>query len=344
MGIISEDIIKQFQNSIQSLDDQLQNTFENLHQGYPVEALVRFLKARDGNIPKAHQMLVDCLEWRIQNEIDDILSKPIVPVDFYRGVRDSQLIGMSGYTKEGRPVFTVGVGLSTYDKASIHYYVQSHIQINEYRDRIICPAATKKYGQHIGTCIKILDMTGLTISQLSQLKLLTVISSIDDLNYPEMTDIYYIVNAPFIFSACWKVVKPLLQERTRKKVQVLSGCGKDELLKIMDYDSLPHFCKSEGSGSGSAKHNRTRAGDDNCFSLDHGFHQELYNYINQQAEAVESRVMVSQKSFHVAFPKPDPNDEKIAQTIESELQKYSDPNGVANKLDDLAIKEDEEKK
>ena len=29
-----------------------------------------------------------------------------------------------------------------------------------------------------------------------------------------------------------QVVKPLLQERTKKKVQVLSGCGRDELLKV----------------------------------------------------------------------------------------------------------------
>ncbi|KAK9057179.1 hypothetical protein SSX86_024546 [Deinandra increscens subsp. villosa] len=341
MVIISEDLIKQFQNSMESIDEPLQNTFENVHQGCPNEALVRFLKARDGNIPKAHKMLVDSLEWRIQNEIDDILSKPINPADFYRGVRDSQLIGMSGYTKEGRPVFAVGVGLSTYDKASIHYYVQSHIQINEYRDRIIAPAATKKFERHISTCIKILDMTGLKISQLSQLKFLTVISSIDDLNYPEKTDAYYIVNAPYIFSACWKVVRPLLQERTRKKVQVLSGCGKDELLKIMDYDSLPHFCKNESSGSGSS---RTGTSDDNCFSLDHGFHQELYNYINHQAEALESRVMVSHKSFHVAFPEPDPDDEKIAQTIESEFQKLSDQNEAADKLDGLATNKDEKKK
>ncbi|KAI3810201.1 hypothetical protein L1987_19811 [Smallanthus sonchifolius] len=344
MVIISQDIIKQFQNLMESIDEQLQNTFENMHQGDPIEALVRFLKARDGNIPKAYKMLVDCVDWRIQNKIDDILSKPIVPADFYRGVRDSQLIGMSGYTKEGRPVFAVGVGLSTYDKASIHYYVQSHIQINEYRDRIIAPAAMKKFERHISTCIKVLDMTGLKISQLSQLKLLTVISSIDDLNYPEKTDSYYIVNAPYIFSACWKVVKPLLQERTRKKVQVLSGCGREELLKIMDYDSLPHFCKSEGSGSGSSKHSRTRTSDDNCFSLDHGFHQELYNYINHQAEAMESRAMVSQKSFHVAFPEPDPDDDMIAQTIESEFQKLSGQNEVADKLNDLTINEDKETK
>ncbi|KAL4590943.1 hypothetical protein LXL04_003890 [Taraxacum kok-saghyz] len=135
-------------------------------------------------------------------------------------------------TYEGRPVIAVGVGLSTYDKASIHSYVQSHIQINEFRDCVIMPSATKKYERKISTCVKVLDMTGLRLSHLNQIKLLTVISSIDDLNYPEKTDTYYIVNAPYVFSACWKVVKPLLQERTRKKVQVLSGCGKDDLLKV----------------------------------------------------------------------------------------------------------------
>ncbi|XP_071725707.1 SEC14 cytosolic factor [Rutidosis leptorrhynchoides] len=345
MVIISQDMINQFQNSLDSIDEPLKNTFENLHQGYPTEALVRFLKARDGNVAKAHKMLVDCLNWRIQNEIDNILSKPIITANFYRGVRDSQLIGMSGYTKEGRPVIAVGVGLSTYDKASIHYYVQSHIQINEYRDRIILPAATKKFERHISTCVKVLDMTGLKISQLSQLKLLTVISSIDDLNYPEKTDTYYIVNAPYIFSACWKVVRPLLQERTRKKVQVLSGCGRDELLKIMDYESLPHFCRRTGSGSGSSRHSRNSNGDDNCFSFDHGFHQELYKYINQQAGSCGSPVApIKQQSFHVAFPEPDPDDEKIAQTIQSEFQKFRDQNGVDGKLEDLTINEDKDKK
>ncbi|KAL4579059.1 hypothetical protein LXL04_015194 [Taraxacum kok-saghyz] len=138
-------------------------------------------------------------------------------------------------TYEGRPVIAVGVGLSTYDKASIHSYVQSHIQINEFRDCVIMPSATKKYERQISTCVKVLDMTGLRLSHLNQIKLLTVISSIDDLNYPEKTDTYYIVNAPYVFSACWKVVKPLLQERTRKKVQVLSGCGKDDLLKGLTF-------------------------------------------------------------------------------------------------------------
>ncbi|KAK8468855.1 hypothetical protein PHAVU_006G137200 [Phaseolus vulgaris] len=191
--VVSEDAL----NKLQALMDQVEEesllrTFQNVHQGCVTETLMRFLKAREWNVTKAHKMIIDCLNWRVQNEIDNILSKPIIPTDFYRGIRDSQLIGLSGYSREGLPVFAIGVGLSSFDKASVHYYVQSHIQINEYRDRVILPSASKKHGQPITTCVKVLDMTGLKLSVLNQIK----------------------------------VVKPLLQERTRRKVP-----------------SLPHFCR-----------------------------------------------------------------------------------------------------
>jgi hypothetical protein len=139
---------------------------------------------------------------------------------------------LTGYSKQGQPVYAFGVGLSTFDKASVNYYVQSHIQMNEYRDRVVLPAASKKFGRQINTCLKVMDMTGLKLSALSQIKMLTMITTVDDLNYPEKTETYYIVNAPYVFSACWKVVKPLLQERTKKKIQVLYGSGRDELLKV----------------------------------------------------------------------------------------------------------------
>ncbi|KAF5950404.1 hypothetical protein HYC85_012397 [Camellia sinensis] len=394
MVIITEDMVEQLQTLMEQIDEPLKISFKNMHQGFPKETLVRFLKAREGNVSKAHKMLLDCLNWRIQNEIDNILAlenlatnlvayiraqlnvsikfmfvpqvfivrvlgtlnvnltgslmmyfitnfngssmqKPIIPTELYRAVRDSQLVGVSGYSKEGLPVVAVGVGLSTYDKASIHYYVQSHIQMNEYRDRVILPFASMKFGRHIGTCVKVLDMTGLKLSALNQIKLLTVISTIDDLNYPEKTDTYYIVNAPYIFSACWKVVRPLLQERTRKKVQVLPGCGRDELLKIMDYESLPHFCKREGSGSSRHSRNGTM---DNCFSLDHPFHEQLYIYVKQRAVVREAPI--KQGSFHVDFPEPNPEDAKIAETIESEFHRLGDQNGMSNSLHDLNINGD----
>lgn len=337
MGLASQEAVNQFKALMDQVEEPLKRTFKNVHQGYIVETLERFLKAREGNVTKAHKMLVDSLQWRLQNGIDDILAKPIVPANFYRGVRDSQLIGVSGYTREGLPVFAIGAGLSTFDKASIHYYVQSHIQINEYRDRVILPDATKKNGRYIGKCVKVLDMSGLKLSALNQIKLLTTISTVDDLNYPEKTITYYIVNVPYIFSACWKVVKPLLQERTKLKVRVLQGCGRDELLKIMDYSSLPHFCRKEGSGSGSGSSRNSNSNDD-CYSLDHPFHQELYTYMKQQSGIREPIEPAKQRSVHVEVPLGGPEeDADLCRTLESELKKLRNQKSLSGSFDKVKI-------
>ncbi|KAJ3679102.1 hypothetical protein LUZ60_017113 [Juncus effusus] len=329
MAVSTEDAVSQFAALIDKEDESIKAKFETFHQGEPTETLIRFLTAREGNVPKAHKMLIDCLNWRIKSEIDDILSKPIVPIEKYRKIRNSQLLGMSGFSKEGIPVFAIGLGLSSYDTSMTHYYVQSHIQINEYRDRVVLPAASKKYGKRIDSSIKILDMTGLKLSAMNQMKqILTTISTVDDYNYPEKTDAYFIVNAPYIFSACWRVVKPLLQERTRNKVKVLHGSGRDELLKIMDHPVLPHFCRKDGSKS---SRNSASSASDNCFSLDHPFHQELYSYMKQQAGLTKDDVAVPVKlsSFHVDVPQPKQGGTKlkIVSTIESEVHKFVDENG-----------------
>ncbi|KAK1412375.1 hypothetical protein QVD17_33578 [Tagetes erecta] len=317
MGCVSHEAINQLKAMMDQVDEPLKRTFQNVHQGYIVETLDRFLKARDGIVAKAHKMLLDSLNWRLENGIDDILSKPIVPANFYKGVRDSQLIGVSGYTKEGLPVFALGVGLSTFDKASVQYYVQSHIQINEYRDRVILPAVTKKTGRYVGKCVKILDMSGLKLSALNQIKLLTAISTIDDLNYPEKTLTYYIVNVPYVFSACWKVVKPLLHERTKLKVQVLQGNGRDELLKIMDYSALPHFCRKEGSRSSKRGGNTS----EDCYSLDHPFHQQLYNYMKKQSGNSEPTRPLKHGSVHVEMPLAGPKKAELCKALESEWKR-----------------------
>jgi hypothetical protein len=84
----------------------------------------------------------------------------------------------------------------------------------------------------------------------------------------------------------------------------------------MDYQSLPHFCRKEGSGS--SRH--LEGGNENCcYSLDHPFHQQLYNYINQQARLREVVAPIKQGSFHVDFPEPPDVETRIAKTIESEF-------------------------
>ncbi|KAG6545428.1 hypothetical protein Mapa_013028 [Marchantia paleacea] len=341
---ITRESIRQMQEFVDGVDQKLQASYRNVHQGYPNATLERFLKARDGNVPKANKMLLDCLNWRVSNDIDNILAKPIEPKGLYDNIRNSQLIGVSGYCKKGRPVYAIGVGLSGYDKAQVDKYVQSHIQINEYRDRVLLPEATKRLGRPVGSCIKILDMTGLKLSALSRVKILTVISTVDDLNYPEKTDTYYIVNAPYVFTACWKAVKPLLQERTKKKVQVLKGCGRDELLEVMDLSAIPLFARGNGT-----KDVNGSLGTLDCFSPNHKFHVELWNYMKEQAEALAAVSARPQGSVHVTVPSLEEPEvgvsAEVVHMIEETMEKLAaeqngkDPDQLLNGLSSLRMQD-----
>ncbi|KAK1360778.1 hypothetical protein POM88_045252 [Heracleum sosnowskyi] len=68
------------------------------------------------------------------------------------------------------PILTFEEAVEKSSFFEIHYYVQSHIQMNEYRDRVLLPSATRKYGRHINTYVKVLDMTGLKLSALNHIK------------------------------------------------------------------------------------------------------------------------------------------------------------------------------
>ncbi|KAH8958547.1 hypothetical protein BDL97_06G030700 [Sphagnum fallax] len=303
-------LVKEMEQVIDNLDDTLKRSFQNMHGGYPEATLVRFLKARDDNVPKASKMLIDCLNWRVKNDIDNVLARPIKPKETWDAIRESQLVGFCGYCKKGRPVFAIGVGQSSYDKAAVDKYVHSHIQINEYRDTVLVPEISKKRGRYVGTCLKILDMTGLKLSAFSRLKTSTVIATVDDLNYPEKTDIYFIVNAPLVFSTCWKAVKPMLQERTKRKVQVLKGNGREELLQFMDYDSLPMFCKigaREGSSNSLMDYGAPTS---NVFSPEHQFHVEVYRHIKENSCSLSrANRLNSEGSMHIQVPSLDEQDE-----------------------------------
>lgn len=71
-------------------------------------------------------------------------------------------------------------------------------------------------------------------------------------NYPENMGNMYVVNAPFVFSACWSVVKGFLDERTTQKIKIIGGSFQKPLLEMVDAANLPKFlggectCEKEG--------------------------------------------------------------------------------------------------
>lgn len=103
--------------------------------------------------------------------------------------------------------------------------------------------------------------------------------------------------------------------------------------QVMDYESLPHFCKREGSGSSSDSLDGV-----DCYSYDHPFHQQLYNYMKQQQSLNQDSVGPrKQGSVHVDVPSPGLEEAKIAETIKAELQNLRGSGGLAHSFSSIQI-------
>lgn len=88
----------------------------------------------------------------------------------------------------------------------------------------------------------------------------------------------------------------------------------------MDEASLPHFVNREGSGSSRGS---SRGEERNCYSLDHPFHQQLYNYIKQQSSFLHPPSPIyKQGSVHVSIPETTAEEAEFAKTLESEFRKF----------------------
>lgn len=59
----------------------------------------------------------------------------------------------------------------------------------------------------------------------------------------------FIINAPFLFSGVWMILKPFLDEKTTNKIKIIGSSYKKELLQYVDPQNLPDFLdggKSDG--------------------------------------------------------------------------------------------------
>lgn len=71
-------------------------------------------------------------------------------------------------------------------------------------------------------------------------------------NYPESMGQMFVVNAPWSFAAVWSICKGFIDERTQKKIQIMSTGYEKKLLEAIDAENLPASlggkCTCAGSG------------------------------------------------------------------------------------------------
>ena len=113
---------------------------------------------------------------------------------------------------------------------------------NQYR--LMMPVCSAIAGKQVAQTLTILDMDGFGMSMMSR-KMIDLIkkgSGIMQDNYPETLGQMFIINAPFVFTAAYAIVKNFVDEKTRKKIQVISSSyTQSTLLEAVDEDQLADF-------------------------------------------------------------------------------------------------------
>ncbi|CEM11680.1 unnamed protein product [Vitrella brassicaformis CCMP3155] len=217
------------------------------HPRYDDQFLLRFLRARKFDLDKSLIMIKNYIKWREEFGVDRIVNEGEFPET--RVIRKFYPHGYHGVAKDGRPIYVERIG--SIDVASLlencnferllEYWVQDYEKLLEVR----FPACSVKSGKRISQSLTVLDLSGLGLRHFGT-QTRTIVKKLTGVcqdYYPESLGNMIIVNTPTVFNVIWQFVKPLLDEKTVKKIQL---CGdiksfKPILSQFADDDQLPDF-------------------------------------------------------------------------------------------------------
>jgi len=207
------------------------------------QTLLRFLRARKFDIPKAKLMWEENEKWRKNFGADEIAAHGFdypeqqqvnnyYPQFYHRTDRD------------GRPIYIEQLGKLDINKLYALTTQERQLKhlVSEYEkflgDRL--PACSAAKGELVETSCTILDLHNAGISTFYKVKdYVSAASSIGQNNYPETMGNMFIVNAPYLFSTVWSLIKPWLDEATVRKIHILGKNYKTELSTYIDPANLP---------------------------------------------------------------------------------------------------------
>jgi len=204
--------------------------------------LLRFLRARKFDHVKTKVMLLDAEQWRKEFGVDDIVKN----FDFKEKEEVDKYYPQYYHKtdKDGRPVYIERLG--QLDIKALYNATTPDRQLQrlvfEYEkfltDRV--PACAKAFGHPVETSCTILDLSGVSLSNFYRVKdYVNKASAVGQNRYPETMGKFYIINAPYLFSAVWAIIKPWLDEVTVSKIEILGSGYKEALLKQIPAENLP---------------------------------------------------------------------------------------------------------
>jgi hypothetical protein len=244
-----------FLEPIKEIDEKHKESYAEIRKGLDEGLkedddiiLYRFLRGYQFDVPAATAALNKTLRWRKENKIDEIKEKAVKlePHQFPHYEKMMRVNPQNlhhGEDKQGQPFAMAHLGHSdpgllaqTISEAALKEFMIYQLEYQRARIQKL----SHEQGLVIRT-VRLVDLSGLGSKHLNPrgLRVLRSVLSLVQDNYPEMISNVYYVNAPWIFSTLWAMVKPWINAATLEKIRILSGDPKEELLKKFDSKYLP---------------------------------------------------------------------------------------------------------
>jgi hypothetical protein len=213
------------QDSIQLLKQQLYGDFPDLsgNSHFNNTTVLRFLRGHKGNQYNAKEALKKYIEWRKHEDVDNIHNR----LHEFKRELDGKKALLGFRDLQGRP--------ATYVYA--HNHNAHDREIDELRKLSIwvLEMLRRESIPHEERFVVCLDLSKFTLRCMDYEAIKQQIYILQS-HFPDTLESCFIIDAPFIFSACWRVIRPWLDPVTASKVQFIK---KPELEKFFDVSTIP---------------------------------------------------------------------------------------------------------
>ena len=199
----------------------------------------RWLRATNNNTDEAFSRWLECLKWRQENHIDQLLQKEQRNFDKIKATFKHCFVGRD---KHGNLVTIEEFGSI---KDVFRKLKKADIGPSEFGEHatFVTEYWMKQNLTATGKLVKIIDLKGLSMffftpMVASYFKVLAETFR----NYPECLEAAYLVNVPTFFRLVWKFVTPFIDKNTLEKFHVVSGSTdkmRSLLCSRMDPNILP---------------------------------------------------------------------------------------------------------
>jgi len=192
---------------LDELKDLLEKSKSTELNGIPVfyddAMLLRFLRARNFDVSKSHQMATKFYKWWHETKIDDICVKD------FKSELEKQLYYVLGIDPAGRLTLLVYPRKFDPKSRNTSEFVKMFMYTMVAIEKVMYPLEQVNL---------LVDLEGFRPQKNLDYELLKIMLEIFQNYWPERLNLAVVINAPKLYDVVWKLVKKMLDPETAKKV------------------------------------------------------------------------------------------------------------------------------